>query len=67
VLKFIDNAGAERVNVSLCFSGRGATYMTVGGVAERLAGPVMFTVSNNNTGLMRRVHIPPNGAARLAL
>jgi hypothetical protein len=46
--------------------------MTVGGVAARLAGPVMFTVTNFNaaaniTGLRRKVFIPPNGAARLAL
>jgi prepilin-type N-terminal cleavage/methylation domain-containing protein len=70
VLKFIDNGGAERASASLCFSGRGATYMTVGGVADRLAGPVMFTVTNFNgsvTGLQRKVFIPPNGAARLAL
>ena len=72
VLKFIDNGGVERPQVSLCFSGRGATYITVGGVAARLAGPVMFTVDNitaaaNITGLKRKVFIPPNGAARLAL
>lgn len=72
VLKFIDDSGIVRPQVSLCFSGRGATYMTVGGVAARLAGPVMFTVTNFNaasniTGLQRRVFIPPNGAARLAL
>jgi prepilin-type N-terminal cleavage/methylation domain-containing protein len=71
-LKFFDNGGVERNQVSLCFSGRGATYMTVGGVAARLAGPVMFTVVNFNsaanvTGLKRKVFIPPNGAARLAL
>ncbi len=69
-LKFFDNLGVERNNVSLCFSGRGATYMTVGGVAARLAGPVTFSVTNKNgnvTGLVRRVFIPPNGAARIAL
>lgn len=71
-LKFFDNGGVERNQVSLCFSGRGATYMTVGGVAARLAGPVLFTVTNFNaaaniTGLQRKVFIPPNGAARLAL
>lgn len=69
-LKFFDNAGVERNQVSLCFSGRGATYITVGGVAARLAGPVTFTVTNKNgnvTGLVRRVFIPPNGAARIAL
>ncbi len=73
LLKFVDNVGAERTNATLCFSGRGATYMSVGGgVAQRLAGPVMFTVTNFNaaanvTGLKRKVFIPPNGAARLAL
>ncbi len=72
VLKFFDNGGVERPQVSICFSGRGATYITVGGVAARLAGPVMFTVDNytaaaNITGLKRKVFIPPNGAARLAL
>jgi prepilin-type N-terminal cleavage/methylation domain-containing protein len=72
LLRFFDNGGAERANVSICFSGRGATYMNVGGVATRLAGPVMFTVTNFNaaaniTGLQRKVFIPPNGAARLAL
>ena len=71
VVKFIDNGGVERTNVSLCFSGRGATYMSVGGgVADRLAGPVTFTVANINgaiVGLQRKVFIPPNGAARLAL
>ena len=72
VLRFFDNGGAERTNVSICFSGRGSTYMSVGGVAARLAGPVVFTVTNFNaaaniTGLRRRVFIPPNGAARLAL
>jgi len=72
LLKFFDNGGAERTNVSICFSGRGATYMNVGGVAARLAVPVMFTVTNFNaaaniTGLRRRVYVPPNGAARLAL
>ena len=69
-LKFFDNGGVERNQVSLCFSGRGATYITVGGVAARLAGPVTFTVTNKNgnvTGLVRRVFIPPNGAARIAL
>ncbi len=71
VLKFFDNAGVERPQVSLCFSGRGGTYMTVGGVAARLAGPVMFSVDNitasNVVGLKRKVFIPPNGAARLGL
>ena len=69
-LKFFDNGGVERNQVSLCFSGRGATYITVGGVAARLAGPVSFTVTNKNgsiTGLVRKVWIPPNGAARIAL
>ena len=69
-LKFLDNLGVERAQVSLCFSGRGATYISVGGVAARLAGPVTFTVTNKNgnvTGLVRRVFIPPNGAARIAL
>lgn len=71
VVRFLDNGNVERANVSICFSGRGATYMTVGGgVSERLAGPVIFTVANINgaiVGLTRRVFIPPNGAARLAL
>jgi type IV fimbrial biogenesis protein FimT len=73
LVRFIDYVGVERANVSICFSGRGATYMTVGGGASnRLAGPVMFTVTNFNaaaniTGLRRRVFVPPNGAARLAL
>ena len=71
VVAFIDDTGVERPDVSLCFSGRGATYMTVGGgVANRLAGPVTFTVANINgtiKGLRRRVFMPPNGAARLAL
>jgi hypothetical protein len=72
LVAFIDDSGIERQQVSICFSGRGATYMTVGGVAARLAGPVMFTVTNFNaagniTGLRRKVFIPPNGAARLAL
>ena len=72
-LKFIDNLGVERASATICFSGRGATYMSVGGGgAQRLAGPVSFTVTNFNaaanvTGLQRRVFIPPNGAARLAL
>ena len=70
VLKFFDNANVERPQVSLCFSGRGGTYITVGGVAARLAGPVSFSVTNKNgniTGLVRRVFVPPNGAARIAL
>ena len=70
VVRFFDNLGVEQTQVSLCFSGRGATYITVGGVAARLAGPVTFTVTNQNaniTGLVRRVFIPPNGAARIAL
>ena len=72
LVQFADNSGVQRPQVSLCFSGRGATYMTVGGVAARLAGPVTFNVTNYNsatgiTGLRRRVFIPPNGAARLAL
>jgi prepilin-type N-terminal cleavage/methylation domain-containing protein len=73
LVKFFDSGTIERANVSICFSGRGATYITVGGgVANRLAGPVTFTVTNFNaasniTGLQRRVFIPPNGAARLAL
>ena len=69
-LKFFDNTNIERAQVSLCFSGRGATFITVGGVAARLAGPVVFTVTNKTasiTGLVRRVFIPPNGAARIAL
>ncbi len=72
LVQFTDDSGVPRQQVSLCFSGRGATYMTVGGVAARLAGPVTFNVTNFNaatnlTGLRRRVFIPPNGAARLAL
>lgn len=72
LVQFADDSGVPRQQVSLCFSGRGATYMTVGGVAARLAGPVTFNVTNFNaatnlTGLRRRVFIPPNGAARLAL
>lgn len=73
VVKFFDEGGVERQQVNLCFSGRGATYITVGGIAARLAGPVMFTVTNVKTGpptitgLQRKVFIPPNGAARLAL
>jgi type IV fimbrial biogenesis protein FimT len=71
VLRFFDNAGVERPQVSLCFSGRGGTYMTVGGLAARLSGPVMFSVDNitasNVVGLKRKVFIPPNGAARLGL
>jgi type IV fimbrial biogenesis protein FimT len=72
VVQFMDAGGVQRPQVSLCFSGRGATYMTIGGVAARLAGPVTFNVTNFNsgsniTGLRRRVFVPPNGAARLAL
>jgi prepilin-type N-terminal cleavage/methylation domain-containing protein len=72
LLRFLDNNGVEQTNASICFSGRGATYISVGGVAARLAGPVTFTVDNYNaatniTGLQRKVFIPPNGAARLAL
>jgi len=72
LVQFIDNGGVQRQQVSLCFSGRGATYMTIGGVAARLAGPVTFNVTNFNSvtnvsGLRRRVFVPPNGAARLAL
>ncbi|MEP7126372.1 MAG: prepilin-type N-terminal cleavage/methylation domain-containing protein [Byssovorax sp.] len=69
-LKLFDAGGVEQPTASLCFSGRGATYITVGGVAGRLAGPVTFSVTNKNgniTGLVRRVFVPPNGAARIAL
>jgi type IV fimbrial biogenesis protein FimT len=69
-VKLFDANGVEQNAASICFSGRGATYITVGGVAARLAGPVTFTVTNKNgniTGLVRRVFVPPNGAARIAL
>jgi type IV fimbrial biogenesis protein FimT len=69
-VKLYDANGVEQAVAGLCFSGRGATYITVGGVAARLAGPVTFTVTNKNgniTGLVRRVFVPPNGAARIAL
>jgi hypothetical protein len=70
VVKLYDSAGVEQNAASICFSGRGATYFTVAGAAARLAGPVTFTVTNKNgnvTGLVRRVFVPPNGAARIAL
>lgn len=72
VVNFRDDGDVQRKQVSLCFSGRGATYMTVAGTAARLQGPVTFNVINFNsgsniTGLTRRVFVPPNGAARLAL
>lgn len=69
-VKLFDAGGIERTGASICFSGRGGTYITVAGVATRLAGPVTFTVTNKNaniTGLVRRVFVPPNGAARIAL
>jgi type IV fimbrial biogenesis protein FimT len=62
-----DNAGAEVPYLELCFTPRGRTFarQAANGTFVPLNTVYRFEVTNTETGLVRQVIIPPNGAARL--
>ncbi len=62
----LPGGGNPATVANLCFTPRGRVYLQVdGGPVEPLAGVPMVNVTNSDTGLVRRVIIPPSGAARL--
>ncbi|HEY4116568.1 MAG TPA: prepilin-type N-terminal cleavage/methylation domain-containing protein [Byssovorax sp.] len=68
-IEFFDIGGTQQTTPEICFSPRGQTYFRTDGASafQPLAGVPYFTLTNTNTGFVRTVFLPPNGAARVAL
>jgi type II secretory pathway pseudopilin PulG len=62
-----DPVGTEVPIVEFCFTPRGRTFVreSLSGSFTALTSVYRFEVTNTETGLVRQVIIPPNGAARL--
>ncbi|WP_437679851.1 pilus assembly FimT family protein [Sorangium sp. So ce131] len=61
--------GTVQPQADVCFTARGRTFVryNTGAAFVPLVGALRVNVTNTNTTLLRRVFIPPNGVARLAL
>jgi type IV fimbrial biogenesis protein FimT len=66
---FADEDGNPQAFAEMCFNARGRTFVRYieGGAFAPLNGVPRVDVTNNKTGLVRTVFIPPNGVARMAL